>query len=106
MKKLRGRMLLSSAKVMGKHHLFYGIDIDLVCVHMTAINLFLNGIIHAEVLCADALRPGDFQVSYRTSLHPFGIFRITEKEQSPLWQMHQMEFKKTETQTGKQLSIF
>lgn len=80
-----GRMLLAHAQLKGTHYYYYGIDIDLVCVKMTVLNLFLNGIFHAEVMCADALNSDDFVVSYKTSLLPFGIFRITEKEYSPLW---------------------
>lgn len=105
-----GRMLLSSAKVMGKHHQFFGIDIDLPCVQMTAINLFLNGIFHAEVMCANALKFDDFHISYRTSFLPFGIFRIDDKEQSLLYQIRQSQIEKyapnAQQQTGTQLSIF
>lgn len=105
-----GRMLLSSARVMGKHHHFYGIDIDRTCVQMTVINLFLNGIFDAEVLCADALRNDDFHISYKTSLLPFGIFRIIEKEQSELYQMRKKSNAKNDEivqyKQGSQLSIF
>lgn len=80
-----GRMLLTSAQVYGKHHEYYGIDIDHTCVKMTALNLFLNGVFHGEVMWADALRPDDFRLSYRLSFLPFGIFQITEKEKSRLW---------------------
>lgn len=87
-----GRMLLSSHKRnKGKHHL-YGIDVDHTCVKMTVINLFLNGCFKSEIMWANALSPNDFRVSYKTSLLPFGIFKITEKEQSPLWHMHQKTF--------------
>src|ERR1019366_498793 len=80
-----GRMLLASNRVNGPTHEYYGVDIDETCVKMTALNLFLNGMFHSEALCADALLPEDFRVSYRTSFLPFGLFRIKEKEQSLLW---------------------
>jgi hypothetical protein len=52
---------------------------------MTALNLFLSGLFHSESLCANALLPEDFRISYRTSFLPFGLFRVKEKEQSLLW---------------------
>lgn len=90
-----GRMLLAASETGGKHHGFYGIDLDPVCVRMAAINLFLNGIFSAEVICADALNPESFTVSYKTSFIPFGVFRITEKENSKLWHMHRNSFGKS-----------
>lgn len=105
-----GRMLLSSAKVMGKHHRFFGIDIDLVCVQMTAINLFLNGIFQAEVMCANALQFDDFHISYSISFLPFGIFRIKDKEQSLLYRNRRHQKEKytpnVQQESGTQLSIF
>lgn len=89
-----GRMLLASAKVNGPKQEYYGIDIDETCVKMTAINLFLNGMFHSEVMCANALSPSDFRVSYKVSFLPFGIFRITEKEDSLLWHLHVNSFTK------------
>ncbi len=88
-----GRMLLAGAETYGKRHEFYGIDIDAVCVKMAAINLFLNGMFHSEVMCANALSPDDFRFSYKISLLPFGVFRIDNKEQSPLWRMYTSSFK-------------
>src|SRR5579872_4579949 len=41
-----GRMLLAAAKTLGWRHEYYGIDLDHICVKMTAINLFLNGYFH------------------------------------------------------------
>jgi type I restriction-modification system DNA methylase subunit len=76
--KLRGTLLYA----------YYGIDLDHTCVKMTALNLFLNGVFHGEVMWADALRPDDFRMSYKLSFLPFGIFRITEKEKSLLWYLH------------------
>jgi len=59
-----GRMLLASAFEMGNKHKYYGIDVDMMCVKMSTINLFLNGIIKGKVMCADALNPDDFRGSY------------------------------------------
>lgn len=87
-----GRMLLAGGKSFGNQHYFYGIDIDLTCVKMTAINLFLNGQFRSEVMCGDALSPIDFRVSYLISFLPFGIFRIEDKEKSELWHMHHNTF--------------
>lgn len=87
-----GRMLLCGAKHTGRQHEYYGIDIDHTCVKMTAINLFLNGIFHSEVMCADALDRDDFRMSYRISQLPFGVFRITDRERSPLWQSYRKTF--------------
>ena len=115
-----GRMLLAGNKVNGPMHEYYGVDIDETCVKMTAINLFLNGMFHSEVICADALARDDFRFSYRTSVLPFGIFRVTDKHQSPLWhlmqnawpekkvkeQMEPPQFSETKVVTGNQLTIF
>jgi len=87
-----GRMLLAGAHCMGKEHEFYGIDLDHTCVKMTALNLFFNGIFHSEVMCADALSPDDFRISYVISLLPFGIFQVKEKEKSRLWRMYKNTF--------------
>ncbi|CAM6002397.1 unnamed protein product [Sphagnum balticum] len=82
-----GRMLLASQKINGQHHEYYGVDIDHTCIKMTGLNLIMSGLFHSEALCADALIPEDFTMSYRTSFLPFGVFRIQEKEKSPLWNM-------------------
>ncbi|PQJ12990.1 hypothetical protein CJD36_004395 [Flavipsychrobacter stenotrophus] len=87
-----GRMLLAGSKSLGKDHEYYGIDVDHTCVKMAAINLFLNGVFHSEVMWADALLPDDFHMSYRISFLPFGIFRIQHKEQSKLWHMYRNSF--------------
>jgi type I restriction-modification system DNA methylase subunit len=89
-----GRMLLAAGKVNGPGHEYYGIDVDSTCVKMTAINLFLNGRFNSEVMCADALSFDDFRFSYRISFFPLGIFRIDEKEKSPLWHMHRTSLKR------------
>ncbi|MBS1631487.1 MAG: SAM-dependent DNA methyltransferase [Bacteroidetes bacterium] len=87
-----GRMLLCYAKQNGKQHHYFGIEIDRTCAKMTALNLFLNGIFNAEIMCADALSPTSFFISYRLSFLPLGIFRITEREDSPLWHAHKEAF--------------
>lgn len=87
-----GRMLLAANKVFGHGHFYYGIDVDPLCVKITAINLFLNGVFKGEVMCADALSPFHFIESYVLSFLPFRITRITEKEQSPLWNRHNALF--------------
>lgn len=87
-----GRMLVAGAKVNSPDHEYYGIDIDLTCVKMTALNLFLNGVFGGEVMNADALAPDDFRQSYHLSFMPFGIFRIEQKEKSRLWHLHKNSF--------------
>jgi type I restriction-modification system DNA methylase subunit len=95
-----GRMLLAAQKCNGQRHEYYGIDLDHTCIKMTALNLILSGLFHGEALCADALIPEDFRMSYRTSFLPFGLFRIQDKEQSPLWHMLKETWKK-QVQTPK-----
>jgi type I restriction-modification system DNA methylase subunit len=87
-----GRMLLAAHDRNGSGHEYYGIDIDRSCVKMAALNLFLNGMWNSEVMCANALAPDDFVISYRISFLPLGIFKITEKEKSKLWVMHKNSF--------------
>ena len=96
-----GRMLLASARENGPAHEYYGIDIDHTCVKMRAINMFLNGMFHSEVMCSDALLPDDFRVSYRISFLPFGIFRMTEKEDSWLYMLHKNSFRKNMKPEGE-----
>jgi type I restriction-modification system DNA methylase subunit len=101
-----GRMLLASAKENGPDHEYYGIDIDHTCVKMTAINLFLNGMFHSEVMCSDALSPNDFRGSYKISLLPFGIFRVAEKENSRLWWLHRNSFQNRKPKDEKPELVF
>lgn len=82
-----GRMLMAMLKEAGPYHEYYAIDLDHTCVKMTAINLFLSGLFRSETLCANALLPGDFKVSYKSSFLPFGVFRVKEKEKSRLWHL-------------------
>lgn len=83
-----GRVLVASAEVMGSKHGYFGIDANMVFVKMTALNLFLGGVFHGEVMCADANTSDDFRGSYQFSIFPLGIRIITEKEDSTLWQLH------------------
>lgn len=101
-----GRMLLASGKENGPDHEYYGIDIDITCVKMTAINLFLNRMFHSEVMCADALDPNNFRGSYKISFLPFGIFRIAEKEQSWLYFLQKNSFQNTKPKEEKPELVF
>jgi type I restriction-modification system DNA methylase subunit len=96
-----GRMLMASQKINGQHHEYYGVDIDHTCIKMTALNLILSGLFHGEALFADALIPEDFNMSYRTSFLPFGVFRIQDKENSPLWHMLKNSWDRPKPQTPK-----
>ncbi len=100
-----GRMLLAGAAVIGKQHEFYGIDLDHTCVKMTALNLFFNGISHAEVMCADALSPDDFRMSYVLSFLPLGIFRVEKKEESRLWHMYKNSFGKRQQPSAVNIKL-
>lgn len=102
-----GRMILAGSRVLGPNNEYYAIDVDATCIKMTALNLFLNGVFKGEVLCADALNPDSFTVSYKLSLLPFGVFRITEKERSLLFKMHRNAFMgKPGKPDNPQLSFF
>ena len=92
-----GRMLLAAQRVCGSQHQYYGIDIDRVCVKMAALNMFLHGMWGSEVMCANALVPDDFVISYRMSFLPLGIFKIEQKEKSRLWHMYINSFRKENT---------
>lgn len=100
-----GRTLLAGAQALGKHNYFYGIDIDHTCVKMAALNLFLNGVFHGEIMWADALSAGDFRMSYKLSSLPFGIFRITEKERSCLWHARQSSFSEKKPSTAFKMKL-
>jgi type I restriction-modification system DNA methylase subunit len=101
-----GRMLVASHRINKTGHEYYGIDIDRTCVKMAALNLFLSGMWNSEVMCGDSLRPDDFVISYRISFLPLGIFKVTEKEQSPLWHLHRNSFSKPETKkTGELITL-
>jgi len=91
-----GRMLLATHRTLGPGDEYYGIDIDRTCVKMTALNLFFNGVWNSEVMCANALSPDDFVISYRISFLPLGIFKIEEKEKSRLWHLNRNSFEREE----------
>lgn len=115
-----GRMLMAMLKIAGPYHHYYAVDLDATCVKMTTLNLFLSGLFRSEVLCGNFLMPEDFKGSYRASFLPFGIFRVTEKERSPLWHLLQNSlnttkekvsqeppsFSETKVPEGNQLKIF
>ena len=82
-----GRMLVIAGVVSKRKHHYFGVDIDMTCVKMTVLNLFLNGVFHSEVMCANTLIPGEYRGSFIISLVPFGIFRLQEKKQSVLWHL-------------------
>lgn len=82
-----GRMLLAANKEIGPRHEYYAVDMDITCVKMAALNFFLNGMFHSEVMCGNFLMPDEFNISYKLSFLPLGIFRIEKKEDSTLWQM-------------------
>lgn len=96
-----GRTILAAARKIGPGHEYYGIDIDHTCTKMTALNLFFNNVFNSEVMCADALKADDFRISYRISLVPFGIFKITEKEKSKLWWLYKNSFPLQKTEIEK-----
>lgn len=105
-----GRMLMAFAKNASIPHRYYGIDIDPLCVKMSAINLFLNGL-KGEVICANSLVPDDFRFGYRISFLPLGIFKIEKKEDSVIWNMNQnalseVKEEKPETKIESQLRLF
>lgn len=100
-----GRMLLSAAKEFGPRHEYYGIDIDPTCAKMCALNLFFNGVFHSEVMCANALLPGDFVISYKISFLPLGIFKVENKEESLLWHRQQHSFTRNGELAGKDIVL-
>lgn len=114
-----GRLLVCGSREFGPEHYYLGIDLDHTCVKMTALNMFLNGIFHGEVMWANALSPDDFRMSYKLSMFPFGIFRIEDSEQSLLYKLHKGSFERRSTepkppdkmneeagQGGSQLELF
>lgn len=94
-----GRMLMAASRVAGPWESYYGIDVDHTCVKMTAVNLFLSGLFRAEAMCADALRFEDFRGSYYTSFLPFGLFRVTDRENSRLWHLMRNSCEKRSNKT-------
>jgi type I restriction-modification system DNA methylase subunit len=101
-----GRMLMAGRDIFGRDQHYFGIDTDLVCVKMTVLNMFLSGIFSAEIMCANALLPEDFRVSYRTSFLPFGIFRIEQKEKSPLWHILKNSWNVSKKPSSENIPLF
>ena len=87
-----GRFLLAMASVIGRRHVFLGVDSNHICVKMTAINLFLHRILNGEVMWSHGGKPPKFFCSYQLSASPCGVYRISEKEESTLWSMHNEKF--------------
>ena len=71
---------------------------------MAAVNLFFHGMWNCEVMCANALLPGDFVIAYRISGFPLGIFKIEEKEKCRSWHRHNVSFQKRPDDESIQLS--
>lgn len=82
-----GRMMIAMAIESQRKHHYLGIDRNPTLVKMTVLSLFLSGVVSAEVMCADADVPHDFQGSYTITLWPYGIFRQSVKEKSQLWRL-------------------
>lgn len=106
-----GRMLLAAKleefknnpNPFTKHNNYYGIDLNVLCVRMTAINMLLNGL-DGEVIQANALNPEDFRGGYKIIAYPspnLGIHKIEEQENSQIWQSHQRQLE--ELRKGKEI---
>lgn len=90
-----GRLLLADIATSGTERLLLGVDPDPLCVKMTALNLFLKGAFIGEIMCADATKGADhFAFSYRLSLIPHGLLRVTDQEESKLWHVNREVFAK------------
>lgn len=110
-----GRMQMAASRVFGSQHRYWAVEIDTLLAKACALNYFLSNM-EGEVMCANALLPNDFRFSYVIRRMPPAIRRITEKEQSPLWnRMQQMtkrkptppDFNENHTKgDGSQLSFF
>ena len=75
-----GRLLLAAAEV-NRSAEFYGQDIDLRCVQMTAINLGLNNL-YGYAIHGDSLG-GEQRLIYRTGFNGKGVITEIEIEQAP-----------------------
>jgi type I restriction-modification system DNA methylase subunit len=98
-----GRMLLAVADINPRNE-FYGVDIDLRCVRMTAINLALRNL-YGWVICGDALRNEQRRI-FRTGFNGRGFIAEVEPEATPETVRIAVEFKSTEDTPGKQLMLF
>ena len=75
-----GRNLLAAAKVNPRAE-FYGQDLDLRCVQMTAINLALRNL-YGYVIHGDSLTCEQWLI-YRTGLNDRGVIAKLQPEQCP-----------------------
>lgn len=75
-----GRMLLAAHRYHGSGNQYYGIDIDMTCVKMTSLNMFLNGMWNSEVMCANSLAIDDFVIAYRLSFFLLEFLKSTKKK--------------------------
>jgi hypothetical protein len=75
-----GRMLLACAEV-NRSNEFYGQDIDLRCVRMTAINLALRNL-NGYVLWGNSLM-GEQKLAYRTAFNGSGFVRELKIDEVP-----------------------
>lgn len=78
-----GRTLLAAAESMRYRNLneFYGQDVDLRCVQMTAINLALRGL-NGYVIHGDALK-AEYRLTYRVGFNGTGVIKLVESEAIP-----------------------
>ena len=84
-----GRRLLDR-KHMRQAEGFYGMEESLTCARMTILNLFLNRIEKAEVVCIEAECDSfRFQMGYAFSKETEGIIEIEREEDSVVWRMMQ-----------------
>ena len=75
-----GRLLLAAADV-NPHAEFYGQDIDLRCVHMTAINLALRNL-YGWVVHGDSLSNQQWRI-YRTGFNGKGVIAEVTPQHCP-----------------------
>ena len=79
-----GILLLAVKKRFPQTELLFGLDTDIICVKMTALNLFLHGVFISEAILG-RVNPYEFKSGFVISDNPFGIFPIKKKEDSLLW---------------------
>ena len=97
-----GRNLLAAAEVNPRAE-FYGQDVDLRCVRMTAINLALRNL-YGWVIWGDSLR-NERNLIFRTGFNGKGVIEkiVPEKLPEPVKQMMEEIHPPT---PGKQLTLF
>jgi len=86
-----GRMLLSASEV-NRNREFFGQDIDLRCVKMTAINLSLRNL-YGFVIWGDSLlgQTGEQKLVYRTGFNGRGFIEEVPKDKYPVIQRPEPE---------------